>query len=598
MTSRRAARHGGLLAALCAVLCGPPCRAGDPGPTPGELSVYAASPTSSETLSYLRALDAASPNIALSTFGYTAEGRPLPVVFVRDGADGFDDWQDDTRPVVLVVAGIHSGEICGNDAILLLLRDVARGLLPDVVTHLRLVLVPIFNLDGHERRSPYHRFTQHGPAGGMGTRRNAQHLDLNRDFVKLETPECRALVRLASQFRPHVFVDLHTDDGMEHQYDLVLGANVDPTLPPGRDALVRDRMVPAILQAMEAEGFRSHLIAYPLDPLDLSRGLATLGIQTALSTGYFETRQAICILSEAYPYEPYERRVRATRSLLQAILQFTATARIDVVETVDAARATALRWAREPGRHTIALGCVADRGSPRSIAWLGKAFDVLTSEVTNRRYPRYRDECVTYEIPFYDRLAPSATTTIPRGYLIEPAWDDVIGTLRSHCVEVHSLSAPFAAEVEIFRAVAIEFSAQPRQGHHPVTSSEFNVATERRVFPPGTWWVPAEQPAGLTAVHLLEPRSPGALLVWNAFDAAFERGLITEDRALEENARRLLADPSIRAEYEIALRDSSFAADPDARLDFFFRKTPFVEEEEDRYPVYRVLGEAPPALAE
>jgi hypothetical protein len=570
--------------------------AGDPGPTPAERVDFVSTPAADEVEAYLNAVAATCCHVTLGTFGYTASGRPLPVVFVQDAADRSATAPDTTKPVVLVIAGIHSGEIEGKDAILLLLRDIARGLEPVIVSHLRLVIVPIFNLDGHENRGEHHRFVQWGPEGGLGTRRNAQWLDLNRDFAKLESPECAALVRLGAQFQPHIFVDLHTNDGYEHQYDVLFGAGVDPTLPGARDGVAR-RLVAATIEAMAADGFRAHEFGYPVDDLDLTRGIATYGIPGHLAHGYFQMRHCISILDETHPYLPYERRVRSTDSMLRGILHYAAQHRIDVVDAVNGARATAIRWARAPGRHALALGCSPDTTRPRTIQWLGKAYAVVTSDVTGRRYTRYRNEPVTFELPLYGELKPERTTTLPRGYLILPAWGKVVETLERHSIHAERLTQPFMAEVEAFRASSVRFSAAPSQGHHPIQSVEWRDATETRGFPPGTYWVPLDQPAGIVAFHLLEPRSPETLLNWNAFDAIFEQGIITEDWSREDNARTLLADPEIRAEYEAALADSStgLARDPDARLDWFFRRTPFVDEEQNLYPVFRVLGPGPGA---
>ncbi|MFH1144744.1 MAG: M14 family zinc carboxypeptidase [Candidatus Eisenbacteria bacterium] len=567
---------------------GTPPSAGDPGPTPFEVSGGLISPTWEETIDYLRQAAACCSHIELSSFGYSTEGRPLPIVLVGD-RDGVQAPDAHPKPVVLINAGIHAGEICGNDAVQLLLRDIARGLEPEIVAHCDLIIVPILNVDGHVRRDPYNRFTQNGPADGFGTRRNAMRLDLNRDFTKLETPECQALVRLGAQFQPHVFIDLHTNDGFDHQYDLLFGGYPDPTLPGGRDRLVREALFPWIVEAMTAEGFRGHPIGSPVDELDLTAGLATYGSSPHLATGYFETRSAISILSEAHPYISYERRVRSTLALLRAILRFAARNRIELIESVDEARETALRWSFQPGQHEVALGCRADPQVSRTILWLGKALQVVRSPITGRDYARYEDTPVTYELPFFDRLIPQETVTMPRGYLIEKAWGEIAATLRRHAIQVQVLTQPFTGWVETHYATHASFSGEPKQGHHPITDVDFVLTTEQRVFPAGTYWIPCDQPTGITAMHLLEPRAPAGLLVWNAFDSIFERGIIVEDWALEEQALALLADPEIRAEYEDALQDSAFAADPQSRLEFFFQKTPYVQEDENRYPVYRLM---------
>jgi hypothetical protein len=562
--------------------------------TPTELAAFEDSPTYAETMAYLHELAADCPHIKVSSFGFSTEGLPLPVVFVWDRSGPHRGWDDGShKPVVLVTAGIHSGEICGKDALLMLLRDIARGRETDILHHLRLVFVPIFNVDGHERHSLYNRFTQNGPASGYGTRRNALGLDLNRDYAKLESPECQALVRLAAQFQPHIYIDLHTDDGMGHQYDMLFSPSVNPTFPGVRGPLVRDKLIPYVVRAMDEGGFRCRRIGWPVNSLDPTEGIAAYGISTRIGTGYFETRQCISILTEAYPYAPYERRVRATDAFVRAVLGFAVSHRISVYNAVERARAEAVQWGRAPGVHEIGLGCRADRTRGREIRWRGKVYEIIPSEVTGGNYALYSDENVTYKLPYYDVMVPRVTVTMPRGYLMAAACAHVARKLQHHMIDVERLTEKLEIEVEVFRIPDVEFGERPYQGHHLLSNIEGTWTTEVRAFPPGTYWIPADQVAGLTAMHLLEPESPDALLVWNAFDTIFERGIVLERWALEENARRLLEDPLIRAEYEAALTDSAFAASPWSRLEFFFQKTPYVEDRENLYPVFRVLGETP-----
>ncbi len=572
-----------------------PPAASDPGPTPADLSGFTCAATYEETYAYLRAAAAACRHIHVAACGYTTEGRPIPVAFVWESNGPGRAWEDgDEKPVVLITGAIHSGESCGADALLLLLRDIARGLEPDVTAHLRLVLVPIFNVDGHVRRSPYNRYTQVGPECGFGRRRNALNLDLNRDFAKLDTPECQALVLLASQFRPHIYMDLHTDDGIGHQYDLLYQASVNPTFPAGRDELIAERFAPQIAQAMERAGFRSRRLVHPQDRRDPSRGFLDLSIRTRYSTGYFETRQAISILTEAYPYIPYERRVRATDAFVRATLACTAANRAEVWDVVGRARAEAERWPLEPGRHRIGLRCAADTTAPVLGEWLGKKFALRTSAITGQRYALYGEEDTTYTVPFYERLSPQVSAPMPRGYLLGPEWGHVARKLRDHCIDVAQLASPFETEVEAYRIESATFSAEPYQGHHPIEELDGHWTTEQRVFAPGSWWVPLDQPGGLTAMHLLEPESPDALLVWNAFDTIFEIGIVLEQWALEERLGDLLADPAFRARYERALADSTLPADPRRRLLHMLQWTPHAQDQYLLYPAFR-SSRVPPA---
>ncbi len=553
-------------------------------------------PTYDDVRSRLSELAEASHHIVVSSCGFSAEGYPIPVVFVWDRAGAGAGWEaDPTKPTIMITASIHAGEPCGTDALLILLRRIAEGAEPQLVMHTRLVLVPVFNVDGYRNRSVYHRFTQDGPAGGFGTRRNALNLDLNRDFTKLDSPAVRAVVRLFSQLQPDVYIDLHTDDGVGHQYDILYSALPNPTLPGDRDRLVREELIPFVDQTMSEAGFLSHPIGYFPDRMNPEVGLFAYGLNQRTGYGYFDTRHCISILSEAYPYRPYERRVASSLAFVQSVAEFAVRNRITLTQTVTRARQRAMRWAAEPGRHRLALGCRADTSRSRMIDWRGKRFETLTSEVTGNEYALYTEQDTTYRVRFYDELAPRVTQTMPRGYLILPAYRHIAQKLREHGIGVRSIRAAYSGETECYGIEKATYRNAPYQGHVRV-QVEGSWQGSSVTIPAGSYWVPLDQPAGCAAMHLLEPEAPDALLTWNACDAITERGIILEFWALEENARRLLADPAIRAEYEAALVDSGFAGDDERKLEFFFQKTPYVEPWQNRYPVLRVLGPAPETM--
>ena len=155
-----------------------------------------------------------SPQVYLTTFGYSFEGRPLPLVVVGHVA-GPDPRavHESGRTRVLVLANIHAGEVSGKEATLMLIRALAAGAHDEWLDSLVLLIAPIYNADGNERVRLTNRPGQYGPIGGMGQRANAQDLDLNRDNMKLESPEARSLVSALQRWDPHVLMDLHTTNG-------------------------------------------------------------------------------------------------------------------------------------------------------------------------------------------------------------------------------------------------------------------------------------------------------------------------------------------------------------------------------------------------
>ena len=80
----------------------------------------------------------------------------------------------------------------------------------------------------------------------MGQRANARGLDLNRDFIKLEAPETRALVRFLNEWNPHLFIDTHTTDGSFHRYMITYEGPKNPAGDPRLMGFMRQTFFPEL----------------------------------------------------------------------------------------------------------------------------------------------------------------------------------------------------------------------------------------------------------------------------------------------------------------------------------------------------------------
>ena len=206
---RRATTAAGLaIAGLLAMLL-PECVLAQPGDadsgmlTRAELTGYQETTGYDEVVQLVGRAAVLSDRVHATSFGTTVEGRALTLVVVGDVPDaGPASVRGADRVRVWLQANIHGGEVCGKEALLMLLRDLVTGAHEEWLSSLVLFIAPIYNADGNERLASDNRPYQLGPIGGTGTRRNAQGLDLNRDHMKLESPEARALVRGLPRLRP------------------------------------------------------------------------------------------------------------------------------------------------------------------------------------------------------------------------------------------------------------------------------------------------------------------------------------------------------------------------------------------------------------
>ena len=285
--------------------------------------------------SFIEALSRQTPRVRVEMFGRSEEGRDLPLLIVGDPPAVSP--VPHSLPVVFVMANIHAGEVEGKEAVLHLARRLTLGDLQPLSRSAVWLFAPIYNADGNERFSLDNRSEQNGPIGGVGTRENAKGLDLNRDFMKLESSEARALVALFTRWDPDVIVDLHTTNGSYHGYHLTYAPPLSPNTDSRIDAFARTRLLPAVREAMSARGWRTfdygnfstvESIEEELEgfaPGESRRKVwRTFDPRPRFGHTYSGLRNRVAILSEAYSYLDFERRVQVTEAFVEEIMRFVA----------------------------------------------------------------------------------------------------------------------------------------------------------------------------------------------------------------------------------------------------------------------------------
>src|SRR5262245_6801597 len=308
------------LAAFCCLVAGPISRA-EPPRTAAETSDYQKTTSYAEVITFCEELAKQSSRVRLSTLGTSNEGRKLPLLTIAEPPiASAADATKSKKLVVLAIANIHAGEVDGKEALLMLSRDLALTQDHSLLDKLILVVVPIFNTDGNERLGN-HRPEQAGPPL-VGTRENTAGLDLNRDFVKLETPEARSLVRCFTDWNPEVVIDCHTTNGSHHRYTLTYEGG---RCPAGDQRLIdftREKLLPLAGRKLEDRtGFKSFF--YGNFAADHSRWETILPLPRYM-THYVGLRGCIGVLSESYSYAPFKTRIEATEEFVRAVLQTAA----------------------------------------------------------------------------------------------------------------------------------------------------------------------------------------------------------------------------------------------------------------------------------
>ncbi len=590
---------------LTAALCG--CELPEPAPqavaepdvadlaTRAESSGFLATSSLDETVLWLETLASRWDRMSLTTFGRSGEGRPMPLVVVSaDGAFTPEDARAAGKPVVLVQNGIHAGEIDGKDASLILLRELAEGKHPDILDAMTLLVIPVYNVDGHERVSPYHRPNQDGPREGMGFRTTTEGLDLNRDHMKLDSDEARALMRLVSEWTPHLHVDNHVTNGVDQEWVVTWSRVYDPQLAAPVSAWL-DEAMPAVEERTRAAGFPAGPYVSLKERLDPAQGIDSWIGPPRYSTGYFALRGIPSILVELHSHKPYETRVRGNHAFLAGLLGEVARRAEALTDAVASARAEVERLGQAgAGPSRVPLAFEPDDEAVSTIEWPVYAWSVRESPVFGPLLEFERGKTALTEVPWHARGRVASDVARPRGYVVLPGWSKISDRLLAHGLKAVCLTEPAELDVETIRVSNPRFAERPYQGRFAVTA-DVSRQVERRTVPAGAFWIPADQPDFDVAVQLLEPDAPDSLLAWGVLHSVFERKEYIGLTTLDDLVREMLKDPGVRAEWEHARNDPGISAAPGFAYEWWYRKTPFWDETVGLMPVYRVMH--PPAFA-
>ncbi len=535
-----------------------------------ETSMYA------DVISFLDSLQQRGAKIHVGFIGRTMQGRDVPYVIAsRPLVTTPLEAKRLGRPIVYVQGNIHSGEVEGKEAMLAMLRDLTLSPKPNVLDSVVLIVVPDYNADGNEAVAPQarNRGAQNGPEM-VGTRPNAQGINLNRDYVRAETPESKGSLAMFNAWDPDVFVDLHTTDGSYHGYALTYSPSLHPAAAiPGATfggAFARDSMLPVLRQRLRT---RDHFEIFdygnfsgdegPRAGPGEQRSWSTYSHTPRYGTNYYALRGRISVLSEAFSHDPFERRVKSTYAFVRELLTFTAerarsvlavsrgsdaglesgksfdvpiraaltthpSTQVVIEEILDtlpeareamraqAAAAATARAANGGGRGGRGGGGAGGRGGPAACAW------PLTQPGVRCGMKR-TGKLVNQKMLVRDRFEGTMSAKLPVAYLIRkmPGQDSLITELRLHGVVVERLTSRLDSRGEQFTVDSVT-KLPPGDGHSDIRVTGSWRASDHVMGEPGDFIVRGAQPLGILSVILLEPMCDDGLAAWNYFDAALD----------------------------------------------------------------------------
>ncbi|GAA0399533.1 M14 family metallopeptidase [Brevundimonas terrae] len=538
------------------------------------------SPDYANTRAWFERLDAASDLIRLESFGTSPEGRDIyAVIASKDGAQF-----DPAKPVVLVQAGIHPGEIDGKDAGMMLLRDIAFYGKSDLLDGANLILIPILSVDGHERSGRYSRPNQRGPRV-QGWRNTGTNQNLNRDYLKLDQPEMRAVRGLILKYNPDIYLDVHVTDGMDYQYDVTFGFTGEDetfTRSPAIAGWLDSVYKPHLYNGLEAQGHIPGELVFGLDDDNPRAGLNDGGLGERFSNGWGDAAHIPTILIENHSLKPHDQRVLGTYVFIEETLKVMSQ-NVAVVRAAIAAD-RALRPASLPANF------VQVEEPTEIVPFKGIKYEMYESAASGRKEIRWLGEAdpEIWQMPWFGSK-PSLHLTRPSAYWVPAYRTDIIERLAASGVQMTRVDAPTSVDVTMLRLKGPKLSQRANEGHIEVKIDGVEEEMTRWTFAPGSVRVSTDQPLGDLVMLALEPQSRESYFAWGMFLEVLSRVEYIEPYAIAPLADLMMAsDPALKAEFEAKLAaEPDFAANAHARLGWFYERTPFYDQRHLLYPVAR-----------
>ena len=601
--------------------------------TTGEKTEWQKTGLYAETVGIMRKIEQRSPYVKVIQFGTTAQGRPMYAMIVSsDKAFTPAAAAKTNKAVILIQSGIHAGEIEGKDTALMLTRDMVisktRAKWLDSAIFL---VMPVFNIDGHEDRSPFNRANQNGP-DITGTRPQEMQLNLNRDYMKGQTPEMKGFLHLYHTWMPDFMFDNHVTDGADYQYDVTWDMAHHADIGEPTAGWVNDRFIPELNKRMEAGG---HLVS-PYGALRGPGGAANggagqLGNQAGGppgggaagggaggagggrrggngANGQPTTREFFvevfspryshlytaflnrpCLLVETHSLKSPKTRAWSNYDIMVNSIDIVTE---DPQLLRKAIRAGDTKYAAMAGDRNappIFLAGKTGEGS-HPLMYHSLKTGMFESPITGTKVTQFTAEKDDFITQMHDGVDTTAEAQEPLGFLIPAEWKELADEMTLHGVTMEKTTKPLEQEFDTWRFSEIKSTNSGEAG--TLMDYKLTPVKEKMTIPAGSWYVPLNQQRARMIMALLHPAAPDALIRTGFANSIFQQmGRIGANPYLSVPIATKVAEehPEMMAEFQAKLKsDSAFAADPNARITWWVSRSSYQPSAVNRYPVVEV----------
>jgi len=541
------------------------------------------------TVVYCRKLEEKSDMVKLTYIGRSAQGRDIPMLIVsKNKVFDVPSVKNSSSIVLLVQACIHPGEPDGKDAGLMLIRDmITKPEMKALADKVVILFLPILNPDGYENKSMYNRCFQNGPLY-RGTRTSAQNLNLNRDFSKLDSPEIKCWQTMYHQWNPDFFIDCHVTDGADYQYTVTYNFGIFGNMTPSVTDWAKNNYLNYITSEMEKAGKPISYYVEFKKMSDTRSGIASGIWGPMYADEYVSVTNRPAFLIETHMYKDYYSRVTNTYEIIRKSLIFLNKESSELKKLL--------------ASNDQYLSSEDYREKPFSLAFelstdsvmtdfMGYDYQVTQSDISGGEWYKFDNrKPVTYKIPYYNKPVANVFCNLPEAYIIPVEWADIIERTSLHGIKISRLKNDLTLKATVSKLSNIVFENQSYEGHQRLQNFDVQETETERKYYHGSAIIVTSQPTVQVIAHLLEAKGPVSFLSWGFFNTCFQVKERPENYIIEVVAREMIKEnPELLEELNsLKQRDTLFAKDQMAILDWFYNRSKYADKSLNEYPVGKI----------
>ena len=441
--------------------------------------------------------------------------------------------------------------------------------------------VPAYNVGGMLNRSSTSRANQNGPEF-YGFRGNAQNLDRNRDFIKMDAKNSFVFTKLFHALNPDVFVDNHVSNGADYQYTLTYISTLNGRLSESLEKLKNESLIPELSKGL-SEGYSLDLFPY----VDLKGKTPDDGMQSfndlpRYSIGYTNLFQTLSFTVETHMLKPFPERVVATLAFMKELIKWVGRHEY----LIEKARGEAVLGAQQKSFFSYNYVPTSEIDS---IFFKGYRHHFPKHEITKLKRLKY-DSDIKFNryIPYYNEYKATGTIEVPDSYYVARQERDVIKRLKANNVEMEKIQSDTVIELGVFEVVDYKPSEKPYEGHFRLKDVQIKRSVREVKLKQGDYHIRANQFASSFIHAVLQPESEDSYLSWNFFDSYLQqKEHFSSYIFIDKIEEILLNDPELNQAYKRRIKDDkSFRESEWEQLYFIYQRSPYYEKSVNILPVY------------